>query len=180
LISFGALTSIAFAGPAASSGPAQPDTDGAVYAPTILQNTSGLSPGINANNTAAASSSTSAAALNLTTSGSNLSASNLTGGGNSSNAASGNTLAAAAPVNPPSAMELETEKIAEISQEKSAAETANNRETKIELGKKFDSSLLDDTVDITKPQIAPTNGKEKSNRPDSETEKSKDTSSGDR
>lgn len=200
LISFAALAlaSIGFAGPAVSSGPAQPDTDGAVYAPTTLQNTSGLSPGMNANNTAAASSSASTGPFNSTTSGSNSSASsgsnNSGAGGNSSNAGSGNALSGGAAVNPPGAVELKAEKVAEISQEKLATETAKNRETKIELGRKFDSSLLDDAVDNSKPQTAAKNDKEKASRADSETEKgtktpvqsgdhhpsSTDTSSGDR
>jgi hypothetical protein len=160
------------AGPAAvSGGPAQPDTDGAVYAPTTLQTTSGLSPGANANNTAASSSSAGGVATS-TAPASSSTAATAEANPNPGHSGFDNGSSTGTAVNPHSAVELKKEKVAEISQESLAAETAKTREKKSELSKKFDSSLLDQAVDITAPQAIPKSGVEKANEANSETKKS--------
>jgi len=160
------------AGPAAvSGGPAQPDTDGAVYAPTTLQTTSGLSPGASANNTAASSSNANGGGVNSTAPASNSNASTGVGSSNSGHSGFDNGSSTGTAVNPHSAVELKKEKVAEISQESLAAKTAKTREKKSELSKKFDSSLLDQAVDITAPQAISKSGLEKANEANSETKK---------
>ena len=166
---FALIPNVHAGSPAVSGGPAQPDTGGAVYAPTTLQTTSGLSPGANANNTAASSSSAGGGV------NSSVPASNSSTSGGMANANQGrggyNGFSTSASANPPSTMELKKERVAEISQASLAAETAKTQEKKSELSKKFDSSLLDQAVDITAPQAARTNGPEKA-KPDSEGNKS--------
>ena len=162
-VSLATLIANAMAGPAVSSGPAQPDTDGAVYAPTTLQATSGLSPGANANNSTASFSGGSGGS-NSTASASSSGASTGVANSNSGHSASNFSAPTAPGVNSSGATELKNEKVAEVSRETLAVETAKTRE-KSELSKKFDSSLLDQAVDIASPQAA-------SKKPDSEGNKS--------
>jgi len=147
------LASNATAGPAVSSGPAQPDSNGAVYAPAT-QIPSGVSPGFNARDSVAGQSGAGAQS-NAANSGNNTSSSSSTTQNPSANSysngnASGNTTSASTLTG------RGQEKVVEISDKELAAEAAASQE-KSEVTKKFEPSILNTGVDSI-DQISKSNG----------------------
>jgi len=147
------LVSNATAGPSVWSGPAQPDSNGAVYAPAT-QIPSGVSPGFNARDSVAGQSgagaqSNAANTGNNTSSSSsttqNPSANSYSNGNASGNATSASTLTGHG-----------QEKVVEISDKELAAETAAIHE-KGEVTKKFEPNILNAGI-ASIDQIAKSNG----------------------
>ena len=146
------MTPDAPAGPAVTSGPAQPDSgSGAVYAPAT-QIPSGVSPGLNASDSVAGQSGAGAQS-GVANSGTNSSNSSSTttqnpyanaysNGGATSNTTSASTLTGRS-----------QEKVVEISVKDLAAETTANHE-KGEVTKKFEPSILNTGID----QVTKSNG----------------------
>jgi hypothetical protein len=140
------------AGPAVTTGPAQPDTGGAVYGTASVQTASGLSPGVAANNNLAAApaGNTTQSAGPATTSSSSGASANDQNRGSGQNV--GESSARGGSVNAPSVTELKQEKVVELSEKDLAAERAKNQ-NKSEVTKKFESSLLDQGIEkIAKPE----------------------------
>jgi hypothetical protein len=150
LIFVGSIASVAdaFAGPAVSSGPAQPDSgQGAVYAPAT-QIPSGVSPGLNARDSVAGQSGagSQSSAVNGPSSGSLSS-----NGQNSSGNPYSNGFSNHNAVDASNLTRVGREKVMEVSAKELAAEVSRNQE-KSEVTKKFEPSILNQGIDeIAKP-----------------------------
>jgi hypothetical protein len=145
------LVSNATAGPAVTSGPAQPDSGGAVYGPAT-QIPSGVSPGFNARDSVAGQS---GAGAQSNASGNNTSNSSSTTQNPSANSYSNGDVSG----NTTSASTLTghgQEKVVEISDEELAAKAAASQE-KSEVTKKFEPSILNAGV-ATIDQITKASG----------------------
>jgi hypothetical protein len=145
------LVSNATAGPAVSSGPAQPDSGGPVYAPAT-QIPSGVSPGLNARDSVA---SQSGAPSQTSSANSSSNPSVSSGDQNSSTNPYSSGFSNINTVGVSNSTGSSREKVVEISEKDLAAESAKNQE-KSEVTKKFEASILNQGVDeIAKPS-APT------------------------
>ena len=127
------------AGPAVTSGPAQPES-GIISSGSQLP--SGVSPGLNANNTVASQSSAPSQTNSANTSSNSITA---PAGNSAATNGSSNGLAGGASANAPSAVDLKKEKVVEVSDNDLAAERARHQE-KSEVTKKLESSILNADV----------------------------------
>ncbi len=142
------LVSNATAGPAVSSGPAQPDSgESGIMAPAA-QLPSGVSPGLNARDSVASQS----GAPSQTSSANGSSNPNLSSGDqNSSTNPYSSGFSNINAVGVSNSTGSSREKVVEISEKDLAAESAKNQE-KSEVTKKFEASILNQGVDeIAKP-----------------------------
>src|SRR5437764_2999466 len=150
-----ALISNAPAGPAVTSGPAQPDSgSGAIMAPAAPL-PSGVSPGLNARDSVASQSG--ADTTSAPSTGSENSAVSSTRENSSANSYSNSERSSTtgAGAKGPSVVDLKQEKVAEVSENELASERANNQK-KSEVTKKFESSLLDTGINkITQSDVGP-------------------------